>query len=139
MNKDFIDENDEKDFKKNCFKMLYHEDKLFTTRVNLLLVAESLLFLSYVTTICCEQNIKNCISVTIGITGLIMTILIGFVNIRASSNLEELKKLIDKTYPFYKKIRKKRVFGSANIVLGWIITILFILTWVVLLALNLCC
>jgi len=136
-----FDEDDKKAFKKNdrCFKILEHEDKLFTTRVNLLLVAESLLFLAYVTTICCVENIKNCVSVIFALIGLIITIFIGFVNIRASLYLKELNESIDNVFPFYKKMRRKRIFGSANIVLGWLITFIFIIAWVVLLVLNLCC
>ena len=130
------EKNDFKD-KERCFKVLEHENKLFTTRVNLLLVAESLLFLSYVTTLGNPQ-INNCVVFTIGIIGLIITFLIGFVNIRASINLEKLKETIDDIYSFHKKMRQQRVFGSANIILGWILTIVFIIAWIVLLVLNTC-
>jgi len=128
-------------FKKNdrCFKMLEYEDRLFTTRVNLLLIAESLLFLSYVTTICCEQYIKNCISITIGLIGLIITILIGYVNIRAFENLKKHKETIEDIFPFYKKMRQQRMLGSANMVLSWLVTIIFVIAWIVLLVINLCC
>ena len=97
------------DLKKHGFDLLFHEDKLFTTRVNLLLVAESLLFISYVTSLNMELN--KCISVVISGLGITITIFFGFVNIRASENLEKLKEEIEKIFTFYQKIRKKRVWG----------------------------
>ena len=127
------------DFRENCFPILHNENKLFASRVNLLLVAESLLFISYVTVLCCNTNKSIFVSYTIIFSAIFLTLFIGYVNIRASINLENLKKKIDEEYPFHKKLRDERIWGSANIVLSYFITILFLITWIVFLVIQICC
>ena len=71
--------------------LLFHEDNLFANRVNLFLVAESMLFISYVTSLGNEY-----VSTIIGILGIFLTLSIGFINIRASENINILKNEMDK-------------------------------------------
>ena len=77
------------DFKKYAFKLLFHENTLFTSRVNLLLVAESLLAISYVTSLTSEFAIQNEIDKHIIYIGIILTSLFGIVNIRSSRNFKK--------------------------------------------------
>lgn len=140
MNKYDFNSKDVKDFTNNglCFKLLLHENELFTNRINLFLLAESLLFLSYVTTLVNIQ-INNCISVLINILGIAITILFGYVIVRHANNLESLKTTIDEYFPFHKKIRGRRTGIPTNIVLSWILIFVFLITWLILFVLILNC
>lgn len=116
----------------------FHEDELFSNRVNLFLVAESMLFISYVTSL----NIlalNKCISIVIGILGITVTVLCGFVNIRASTALNKLKDRLEETDNVYESLRKEHGQVSVNVVLGWLLTIAFFVVWISLLILNFCC
>ena len=119
----------------------FHEDRLFSNRVNLFLVAESMLFVSYVTALSIG-NLNKCVSVIIGGLGITITILFGIVNINASGNLDKLKEKLADEDAVYKKLRnerKERLFPSANIFLGWLLIIAFFIAWFSLLFLKFCC
>jgi hypothetical protein len=123
-------------FKKYALDFLSHENKLFTSRVNLLLVAESLLFISYVTSLTSNIAINNNVHYLLCFLGIAITILFWLINARSARNLERLKLTIDDALPFHKKLRSMRsnpkIPFSTNIALSWILSFVFLYIWLTL-------
>lgn len=111
---------------------LLHEDTLFTNRVNFFLVAESMLFVSYVTAINALQPNKVVIH-TIAILGVVYTIIWWFVCGRQQYNLEKLKEKVEEVDPDYKDTRIGRAPGPATFVLAHILPAVTLIAWIVML------
>lgn len=138
--KDVKLEAGEKEFlEKHGFDMIRNEDRLFTSRVNLLLVVESLLFLSFayfVTLIVYGLTYAQIIV----IFGLFMSSIFLFICGRHFYDFEVLKQKYEKAFPAYKLARRSRLMGnynskllraifSAHFLLGEVLMLGFIAVW----------
>ena len=121
------------------FNELKREDGLFTSRVNLFLVAESLLFLSYIASLDVEKCDK-CVSGIIVFLGLLITIFYLIILPRHTVNIDRLKTELEKKDSLYKKMKHEIMIpGYANTTLGMALPITFLAGWIALLAIKFCC
>ena len=106
-------------------KALYQEDKLFANRINFLLVAESMLLVSYVT-----ARFKDLeqVSWVIALLGIGFTVFLGFVNIRNNYYIYYMKKDIEKVITEYARVKNRwqKIPYPANPILSWGLTGLFL-------------
>ena len=112
------------------YRYLRYEDSLFTSRVNLFFVAQSLLFISYFTYLTIEDSNKY-IGLVIIFLGMIIALLYLFIFSRHKANLDLLKEQLKqlKHYGYYENVREITIEGYANPVLGWCLPILFLIAW----------
>jgi len=125
---------DSKEYGKFIMDFIYHEDRIFTSRVNLFLIAESLLILSYVTILC--NNLRE-FSYLLGLTGIIITSFYFKVLSGNYKILEKLKKVAldeEKDYcPHYRKMKRDIYFRHrSNLILGISIPGVFLTLWIIL-------
>jgi hypothetical protein len=124
-------------------KKIINEDSLFTNRINLLFVAESMLFISYFTALGIINKIPSEMKILLNyliIFGIISNIFFMFVLWRQSNdigglknkleNLEEIEKK-EKNNKISKEIKESRNWGSANIILSQLLTSLFLFIWII--------
>jgi len=123
----------------------YHEDRLFTSRVNLFLVAESILILSFATLLINEKT--RTVSFILSLVGVYITgvyLLFFKRQLKMMDNLKNagLNEELD-LCPEYRKMRNEVYkmyypsdYAHIHFYLGLIIPITFLLTW---LALMICC
>ena len=126
------------------FKVLEREDNLFASRVNFLLVAESMLFISFVTAKAYIGNNSDLEldSLIINLLGIGITILLGFVNIRHNYYIFHVRKEIDTDNIFteYKDAKErwqKLPHWPTNPILSWYLTWIFLSVWLSFLNLTL--
>lgn len=117
---------------------LRKDEELFTSRLNLFLVAESLLFLSYAT----FMNIGGIDEKIMGLTG-VLAILITFIYLvvinRTVIYINELKRRLMKIYPNYDTFRTDRICaGNVNNCLRCL-PLIFFVAWIILFIFNLNC
>ena len=121
--------NEEHDYAKLLLEELRREDKIFTSRFNLFLIAESLLFLSYATFL----NITVDNKIIIGIMGLLaisITIVYSVILRRTHKRIGEIRDALEETYPNYKKFVDMRVCKGYVHLWLWRLTLLFLLAWI---------
>lgn len=123
---------------KILFEMSMHENEIFTNRINLFFLAESMLFVSFATSMTniTSVDFKIHISSLLIALGISTTILFMFVLWRHSKDLYILKKKVDDKIPIIKEIRKQRDWGSANIILSQLFPEAFLFIWLLLGFLN---
>ena len=119
-------------------KNIDKEDELFTRRVNLFLVAESLFFVSYVTLLTIS-DLNKCNLFIIIFLGIAVTVMYWFILSIQIENIKRLKDRLEGIDPIYKK-KKREIMkpGHANTVLGIILPVVFLVAWVALLVINCC-
>lgn len=108
---------------------LRREDKLFTSRFNLFLIAESLLFLSYATFL----NIKEIDKIIIGIMGLLailITIVYSTILRRTYKRIGEIRDELEKENQYYKRFVEMRVCKDHVHLWLWRLTLLFLFAWI---------
>ena len=116
----------------------YHEDKLFTSRVNLFFVAESILILSFSTLLTNEKT--RIISVILTLVGTYITVVYLLFFKRQLKMMDRLKNAgLDEKLdlcPEYRKMRNEiykmyypSEYPHIHFYLGIIIPITFLLTW----------
>ena len=120
-------EKEDNNFLKFVYNYLRDEDKLFTSRVNLFIVSQSLLFISYFTYLTIEDSNKY-IGLVIISLGMVVAFLYLFIFSRHRANFDLLKKQLEH-YRYYKNIRNITIEGYANPVLGWCLPIAFLIVW----------
>ena len=110
---------------------LRREDELFTSRLNLFLVAESLLFLSYATFLG-VLNLNNLIIYEINLLGICITFIYAVVINRSAIYIDEIRGKLTDIYPNYKELKDERE-GKGN-VNNWFrsLPIVFIIAWIML-------
>ncbi|MCJ7697469.1 MAG: hypothetical protein MUO73_03965 [Thermoplasmata archaeon] len=115
---------------------LCREDNLFTNRLNLFLVAESLLFLSYATFLGIDDDINIIIRI-MGVIGAVVTLIYSLILGRSIMYITELHGRLQTLYPNYQRLRNDRLGrGNVNTWL-WLLTIVFLFAWGYLLIISL--
>ena len=89
-------------------KNIDKEDKLFTSRVNLFLVAESLFFVSYVTLLTIS-DLNKCNVFIIILLGIAVTVMYWFILGIQVENIKRLKYRLEEIDPAYKKKKREEV------------------------------
>lgn len=115
-------------------KILYGDYDVFNRRVNMFLLSESMLLISYVTSL----NIGNQSSgFMINSLGISISILYSYVLWRQANNIEINKKFLVKVHCYFRKMSAERSRGiPSNIVLGIILPLILLLIWVLLFFYN---
>jgi hypothetical protein len=121
--------NEENDYAKLLLDELRREDKLFTSRFNLFLIAESLLFLSYATLIV-HENINKSIIVIIGLLAFLITIVYSIILRRTKSRIGEIRDELRIANSNYKRFEDMRISKGNVHLLLWRLTLLFFFAWV---------
>ena len=109
---------------------LRREDELFTSRFNLFLIAESLLFLSYATFLNIE-HINKIIIFIMGLLAILITIVYSTILRRTHKRIGEIRDALEETYPNYEKFVEMRACkGHVHL---WLcrLTLLFLFAWIV--------
>lgn len=120
--------NEENDYAKLLLDELRREDKLFTSRFNLFLIAESLLFLSYATLIV-HENINKSIIVIIGLLAFLITIVYSIILRRTKSRIGEIRDELRIANSNYKRFEDMRISKGNVHLLLWRLTLLFFFAW----------
>lgn len=132
--------DDDENLLERRWRYLLHADNLFTNRINLLLVAESLLVLSYISSFGIDSLRENGVSFAIAVIGTVITAIFWFVSNRQRGEIEDIKCRIEKLDEDYKQSRENRKFArlgilaAANFWLGTVFPLLFIPLWLFLLS-----
>lgn len=127
--------NEEQNYAKLLLEELRREDKIFTSRFNLFLIAESLLFLSYATLMVNEKINKPIIGI-IGLLSILITIVYSTILRRTKSRIGEIRDELMIENPNYKRFVDMRVCkGNVHLWL-WRLTLLFLFSWIGLLILS---
>lgn len=121
--------NNEQNYAKLLLDELRREDKLFTSRFNLFLIAESLLFLSYAILIG-NGNINKSIIVIIGLLAFLITIVYSIILRRTKSHIGEIREELRIVNPNYKRFEDMRISKGNVHLLLWRLTLLFFFAWV---------
>jgi hypothetical protein len=131
-----VPEKKERDFVKLLSDQLHLDDKYFTSRVNLFFLAESLLLITYVTSLTIEASNKI-ISFIIGFFGIFITYLYMIVLWRHTINIHNIKDELENLYPNYKKMKRCIMIpGGANMIFGRVLPGTFFIFWIILLAIT---
>jgi len=123
--------------------LLYREDNLYSSRINFLLLSQSMLLLSYITSIYALNNVENFFAILISILALFVTGFFTMIFHRTVDYIHYLKGNLEEKSPRYKEIWGKRrnnegkkILG-VNILVGEGISICFFTVWIFLLFLSL--
>ena len=121
--------NEEHDYAKLLLEELRREDKIFTSRFNLFLIAESLLFLSYATLMANEKINKPIIGI-MGLLSILITIVYSTILKRTYKRIGEIRDELGIANPSYKRFVDMRVCKGHVHLWLWRLTLLFLLTWI---------
>jgi hypothetical protein len=108
---------------------LRREDELFTSRFNLFLIAELLLFLSYAT----FMGIDDINKIIIGIMGLLailITIVYSTILRRTKKLIGEIRDELKKENQYYKKFIELRLSKGKVHLWLWRLTLIFLFAWI---------
>ena len=114
---------------------LRKDDELFTSRLNIFFLAESLLFLSYATLIQNGNNGK--ILLFMGLLAILITFIYLVVISRTAIYINELKGRLIPLYPNYARFRRERVTPSGVNYLLVSLPLVFLVAWIILFIFNL--
>ena len=131
-----VPKHNDKDKAELLLDELRREDELFTNRLNLFLVAESLLFLSFATFLG-VLKLNKIIIYEMSLLGIIITFIYAVVINRSVIYIDEIKGRLEDIYPNYLELKNERI-GKGN-VNNWfrILPIVFIITWIMLFIIKL--
>lgn len=125
--------------KKKDFQIdtLVHDYTVFNGRVNMFLLSESMLIITYVTSLNLEPFFKTT-SILINLLGITITSLYIIVLGRNTDNIQNQKKELMKYHILFKEFYEKRIavthrVRSSNIFLGKFLPIAFFFFWFILL------
>ena len=128
--KDTEKKNVDKDYGKFLMEFALHEDKIFTNRVNLFLVTESLLFVAYISLL--NKFDSKIIMIIMSVTSIIITLVYIIVLFKNVEILDILKDETQKFHPNYKELKKLYPRHHTNYILGKIFPMIFLIVWGVL-------
>ena len=120
---------EEHGYAKLLLEELRREDELFTSRFNLFLIAESLLFLSYATLLN-KSEIDKIIVGIMGLLGILITIIYSVTLRRTHKRIGEIREKLREENKYYRDFEDMRECkGHVHV---WLcrITILFLLAWI---------
>lgn len=116
---------------------LRREDELFTSRFNLFLIAESLLFLSYATFLNIEHINKKIIIFIMGFLAILITIIYSVTLRRTHKRIGEIRDELKKENRYYNDFVEMRVCKGHVHLWLWRLTLLFLFAWIGLLIFSL--
>jgi Ca2+/Na+ antiporter len=123
---------DNRTFERNCdrrLSRLHQEDNLFTSRINLFLVAESMMLISYITSL--NLGILNkWISIMLSCLAILISCVFLLILYNHSIHIRQLRVSLEDMYPEYKEERDKKPIVYANVFLGIILPLIFCIVWI---------
>lgn len=111
---------------------LHQENEIFSSRLNLLLVGESMLLVSYVSSLALNDSIKSWLPYTLCFLALLITAVFWAIIIEHSKYISKLAKKIKDDFPDV-GILKENPVGAITIFLSLMIPLIFICIWGILL------
>ena len=120
----------DKNYGKFLLEFVLHEDKIFTSRINLFLVTESLLFVAYIGLLShIELKIILIIMSFSSVFITLMYIIVFYYNVEI---LNRLKEETQEYYPYYKELKTFYPRHNTNFLLGRILPIAIFIVWILL-------
>ncbi len=107
---------------------LHQENEIFSSRLNLLLVGESMLLVSYVSSLALNESIKSWLPYTLCFLGILITAVFWTMIIEHSKYISKLSKKIKEDFPEI-GILKENPVGAITIFLSLMIPLIFIFIW----------
>ena len=109
---------------------LHQENEIFSSRLNLLLVGESMLLVSYVSSFALETSIKRWLPYTLSILGILITIVFWII---INEHRKYIIKLHNKIKDDFKEvpILYENPVSAITFFLSLMIPSIFIATWIV--------
>jgi hypothetical protein len=121
---------EEHGYAKLLLEELRREDKLFTSRFNLFLIAESLLFLSYATFLNIEHINKKIIIFIMGFLAILITIVYSTILRRTYKRIGEIRDELKEENRYYNDFVEMRVCKGHVHLWLWRLTLLFLFAWI---------
>ena len=110
---------------------IHQEDNLFTSRINLFLVAESMLLISYVTSLNFSKD-NDLIGLLLIILAIALTLVFWNILNKNVDYIKQLRTNLEDAYPSYKEERDKKPITYANDLLGFVLPFVFLIVWIIL-------
>ena len=110
---------------------LHQENQIFSSRLNLLLIGESMLLVSYVSTLNLDATIKSWMPFTLSILGSVITFVFWIIIWDHSNYIRKLAKKLKEDFPDV-GILKENPVSAITIFLSIMIPLIFILIWIIL-------
>ncbi len=113
-------------------KIMIVEYEFFDRRVNMSLLSESMLIISYVSSLNLWKDFQGLV-ILINALGFSITFLYAHVLIRQALIVENHRKFLIKNDSTFKKYKTERTRGiSSNYILGFFLPIVLLITWILL-------
>ena len=107
---------------------LHQENEIFSSRLNLLLVGESMLLVSYVGALSLDDSTKSWLLWTLCILGILITSVFWVIIIEHSGYISKLERKIKENFPKV-GILKENPVGTITSFLSIMIPLIFITVW----------